>query len=223
MNFSKLILLVSVLVVFLPAYGQEFTNPSLTLQKVDVQAGEFNKVQDDSAIIQFEKTHAGSWQVTIQNNLLYGNPKGNAIVRLYDANVAGKFIEFGMGSPPERKFWVALNFPDQGYLPATRIDKDGWSEGSKIIAAYNDNQGVSISNGKRIVVSSINLDEFVIGSYAVYGMDEATDPPAINSGKFSIDVMSGDVSKNPIHYYPFYVTGVVGAIIGVLLLIKKRS
>ncbi|MGQ0772415.1 MAG: hypothetical protein ACT4NT_06570, partial [Nitrososphaerota archaeon] len=137
--------------------------------------------------------------------------------------IQDKFIEIGMGSPPERKFWVAMNFPDQGYLTATRIDKDGWYEGAKMIAAYNDMQGVSVGNGKRIVVTNVNLQEFVIGSYSVYGMAESTDPPAINSGSLSLEVLSGDVSKNPIHYYPFYVTGVVGAIIGVLLVLKKRS
>jgi hypothetical protein len=223
MNSLMLVVLVAVVMVFVPVYGQEPTNPSLILQKIDVQANEFNKVLDDAIIIPFEKTHAQSWQITIQNDLIYGNPKGNAIMRFYDANIEDKFIEIGMGSPPERKYWVGLNLPGQGYLPATRLDKDGWYEDSKVIAAYSDVQGVSISNGKRIVVSNVKLDEFVIGSYSVYGMDESTDPPAMNSGKISIEVLSGDVSKNPIHYYPFYVTGVVGAIIGVLLLVKKRS
>jgi hypothetical protein len=218
-------LLVSLLsiLVFAPAFAQEFTNPSLEFQKVNVPASDFNTIQRDAVIIPFDKTHAESWQITLQNDLLYGNPKGNAIIRIYDANIQDKFLEIGMGSPPERKFWVAMNFPDQGYLTATRIDKDGWYEGAKMIAAYNDMQGVSIGNGKRIVVTNVNLQEFVIGSYSVYGMDEQTDPPAINSGSLSIEVLSGDVSKNPIHYYPFYVTGVVGAIIGVLLVLKKRS
>jgi hypothetical protein len=222
MNLLILGVLVAI-IALVPAYGQESTNPSLILQKIDVQANDFNKVQDDATIIPLEKTHARSWQITIQNDLIYGNPKGNAIMRFYDANIEDKFIEIGMGSPPERKYWVGINLPGQGYLPATRLDKDGWYEDSKIIAAYSDMQGVSISNGKRIVVSNVKLDNFVIGSYSIYGMDEPTDPPAMNSGKISIEVLSGDVSKNPIHYYPFYVTGVVGAIIGVLLLVKKRS
>jgi hypothetical protein len=224
MELLKLVLFVTVLMAsFVPAYGQEFTNPSLSLQKIDVLPTDFNKVQDDSVIIPFEKTHAKSWQVTIQNNLLYGNPNGNAVIRFYDANIADKFFEIGMGSPPEKKFWVAMNLPEQGYLPATRLDKNGWVEGAKIIAAYSDMQGISVSNGQRIVVSNVKLDEFVIGSYAVYGMTEPTDPPAINSGTFEMEILSGDVSQNPLHYYPFYVTGAVGAIIGVLLILKKRS
>jgi hypothetical protein len=223
MNFSKLVLFLTVFLVFVPAYGQQFTNPSLVLQTVDISANEFNKILDKSATIPFERNHAGSWQLTITNNLLYGNPKGNAIILIYDANTPNKFLEIGMGSPPDHKFWVTINDPERGLLPATRLDKDGWYEGSKIIAAYSDAQGVSIGNGKRIVVSNVILDNFVVGSYAVYGMIEPTDPPAINSGDLTIEILSGDVSKNPFHYYPFFVTGAVAAAVGVLLLIKKRS
>jgi len=223
MKLSKLVLLISIVAAFVPAYGQEFTNDSLVLQTIDVPANEFNKILDDSIPIQFDTNHAGNWQITIQNNLLYGNPKGNAIIRIYDANIADKFIEIGMGSPPDHKFWVTIDDPERGLIPATRLDMDGWYEGSRIIAAYSDVQGISVGNGKRIVVSNVILDNFVAGSYAVYGMNEPTDPPAINSGTFIIDIISGDVSQNPIHYYPYYVTGAVGAIIGVLLLVKKRS
>ncbi|HXG74535.1 MAG TPA: hypothetical protein VNK44_06940 [Candidatus Nitrosotenuis sp.] len=219
----KLLFLLVLVVTSTPAFAQEFTNPSLVLQHVDIAPADFNKVESEIVIVPFEKPHPGSWQITIQNNLLYANPKGNAVLRLYDANISDKFLEIGMGSPPDRKFWVAINLPDQGYVPATRLDRDGWYEGSKIIAAHSDEQGVTIGNGKRIVVSNFNLQDFVVGSYAVYGMTDEADPPAINSGTFSVEILSGDVSKNPIHYYPFYVTGAVGAIIGILLILKKRS
>lgn len=222
MEFLKPVLLVAAFTLLLPAYAQDPTNPSLLLERIEVPAGDFNRMLDDSVKVPFEQIHAVSWQVTIQNDLLYANPNGNAIVRLHDANVDNKFVEIGMGSPPDRRFWVALNFPEEGYLPATRIDRNGWLEGTKIIAGYNDAQGITISNGQRIVVSGIDLKDFVVGSYSVYGIMEPTDPPAINSGAFTMEVLSGDVSQNPIHYYPFVVTGVVGAIIGVLLILKKR-
>jgi hypothetical protein len=222
MKYLPLVLLLCTTAI-IPAHGQEGTNPSLTVQRIDIAPGDFNRVEQDSVLVPFEKTHAGSWQITIQNKLLYGNPDGDAIIRIYDANSADKFVEIGMSSPPERQFWVAMNFPDIGYIPATRIDKGGWFEGVNIIMANHDAQGVSISNGQRIVVSGVDLKEFVVGSYAVFGMHEKTDPPAISSGNLHMEIMSGDVSQNPIHYYPFYVTGVVGAIIGVLLVLKKRS
>lgn len=223
MFIPKLIPLFLVALTIIPSHAQEFANPTLVLQTIDIPASDFNRVRNDMVITPFEKTHEGSWQITIQNNLLYSNPKGNAILRLYDANVEGKFVEIGMGSMPDHKFWVAMNLPDSGYLPATRIDKDGWYENTKVIAAYGDAQGLSVGNGKRIVTSSLPLSDFVVGSYAVYGMDDPADPPAINSGTYTIEILSGDISKNPFHYYPFFVAGGVGALIISLLVIKKRS
>jgi hypothetical protein len=220
---TKLALLFLAALVIAPVYAQEFSNPSLILQTVEVPPSDFNRVLEDQVITPFEKSHAGSWQITIQNHLLYSNPKGNAVLRIYDANVQNKFIEIGMGSNPDNKFWVAINLPDQGYLPATRIDKDGWDANSKVIAAYGDAAGLSVGNGKRIVVSNLPVTDFVVGSYSVYGMDDRSDPPAINSGTYTVDVLSGDVSQNPLHYYPFYIAGGIGALIGVLLLTKRRS
>ena len=219
----KFLVLLFCATLVIPAYAQEYTNPSLILETIDIPAQDFNKMREDATKIPLKSEHPVSWQVTIQNNLLYSNPNGNAILRLYDAKIENKFVEIGMGSPPERKFWVALNFPEEGYLPATRLDKNGWFDGKKVIAAYSDSQGITVNNGQRIVVSGIELENFVIESYSVYGINEATDPPAINSGTFTVDVLSGDASKNPFHYYPFFVAGGVGALIGVLLLTKRRS
>lgn len=220
MKFLILLFLVGLII---PVYAQEYANPSLLLETISVPHQDFNQVREDAKIIPLKAEHSVSWQITIQNDLLYANPNGNAILRLYDVNIENKFVEIGMGSPPERKFWVALNFPEEGYLPATRIDKNGWFDGAKIIAGYGDAQGITVNNGQRIVVSGIDLKNFVVGSYSVYGMNEPTDPPAINSGTFIVDVLSGDASKNPFHYYPFFVAGGVGALIGFLLLTKRRA
>lgn len=223
MKFVGVLLWIAMFAVLVPVHGQQPSNTSLLFQRIEIPANEFNRLLEDSVVVPFEQTHAVSWQVTIKNNLLYANPNGNAVVRLYDANVDNKFVEIGMGSPPDKKFWVALNFPEKGYLPATRIDKNGWMEGTDIIAGYNDAQGITISNGQRIVVSGIDLDNFVVGSYSVYGIMDPADPPAMNSGTLSMEILSGDASQNPIHYFPYIVTGVVGGIIGVLLVLKKRS
>lgn len=220
----KLLILLFLVGLIMPVYAQEeYANPSLLLETISVPIQDFNTIREGAKIIPLKSEHPVSWQVTIQNDLVYANPNGNAILRLYDAKIENKFIEIGMGSPPERKFWVALNFPEEGYLPATRIDKNGWFDGAKVIAGYGDAQGITVNNGQRIVVSGIDLKNFVVGGYSVYGMNEPTDPPAINSGTFTIDVLSGDASKNPFHYYPFFVAGGVGALIGVLLLTKRRA
>lgn len=217
------IIFLAVLAV-MPVYAeQQFANPSMVLQKIDVKPADFNRVSAEATIIPFEQSHSGSWQITIENKLMYANPNGNAVIRIYDATIQNKYIEVGMGSQPDHKFWVGVNLPDEGYIPATRLDKDGWYENTKTILAYGDASGLSVGNGKRIVVTSLGLRDFVVGSYSIYGMDNTSDPPAINSGTYSIEVLSGDISKNPLHYYPFYVAGGVGALIGVLLLTKRRS
>ncbi len=215
-----LILFVSVM-VFLPAHAESL-NPSLVLQTIDVSPDEFNKVSRDATITKLDTTHSGSWQITIENKLLYANPTGSAVVRFYDVDT-NKFIEVGMDSPSDRRLWIGLQLPDEGYFTVAHVDKEGWSDSTKIILAYNDAQGVSISNGKRVVVTNLDLKEFSVNAYSVYGMMESTDPPAINSGKFTFEVLSGDVSKNPFHYFPFYVSGAAAALVGILLLIKKRS
>ena len=223
MKYKIFILALSISVmVFLPAHAQNFSNPSLILETIDVSPDEFNKISGDAIITRLDTTHSGSWQITIENKLLYANPAGSAIVRFYDTD-ADKFIEVGMDSPSDRRLWIGLQLPGEGYIPVTRIDKEGWHDNAKIILAYNDDQGVSISNGKRVVVTNLDLKGFSVNAYSVYGMVESTDPPAINSGKFTFDILSGDVSKNPLHYYPFYVSGAVAALVGILLLIKKRS
>jgi hypothetical protein len=220
---KSLILFLLAISLVIPVYAQEHSNPTLQIETISVPPNDFNKIREDATIIPLKHHHPVSWQITIKNDLLYSNPNGNAILRIYDANIENKFIEIGMGSPPERKFWVALNFPEEGYLPATRLDKNGWFDGANVIAGYSDSQGITVNNGQRVVVSGIELKNFVVGGYSVYGMNEPTDPPAINSGTFTVDVLSGDASKNPLHYYPFFVAGGVGALIGVLLLTKRRS
>ena len=90
-----------------PAFAQE-VNPSLIIDEIEIPAEEFNRVLRDAPIVPLDEIHAVSWQVTIDNNLLYANPDGNAVFRLYDANSQDEFIEVGMGSIPNNKFWVAV-------------------------------------------------------------------------------------------------------------------
>ncbi len=223
MKYKIHILILSVFVmVFLPAHAEEFLNPSLILQTTDVSSNEFNKISRDATITRLDTTHSGSWQITIENKLLYANPAGSAVIRFYDVDT-DKFIEVGMDSPSDRRLWIGLQLPDEGYFTVAQVDKEGWYDNTKIILAYNDPQGVSISNGKRVVVTNLDLKGFSVNAYSVYGMMESTDPPAINSGKFTFEILSGDVSKNPFHYFPFYVSGAAAALVGILLLIKKRS
>ena len=205
-----------------PAFAQE-VNPSLIINEIEIPAEEFNRVLRDAPIVPLDKIHAVSWQVTIDNNLLYANPDGNAVFRLYDANNEDEFIEVGMGSIPNNKFWVAVQTPKEGYIVVHSDLERGWYPEAKSIISFTDRAGLTVNNGARIVVTNLDIGEFAIGSYSVHGMEGSTDPPAVNSGSLLLEFLSGDPSKNAFAMFPFYVAAGIGVIVGVLFLTKKRS
>ena len=205
-----------------PAFAQE-VNPSLIIDEIEIPAQEFNRVLRDAPIIPLDEIHAVSWQVTIDNNLLYANPDGNAVFRLYDAISEDEFIEVGMGSIPDNKFWVAVQTPKEGYIVVHSDLERGWYPEAKSIISFTDRAGLTVNNGARIVVTNLDIGEFAIGSYSVHGMEGSTDPPAVNSGSLILEFLSGDPSKNAFAMFPFYVAAGIGVIVGVLFLTKKRS
>lgn len=205
-----------------PAFAQE-VNPSLIINEIEIPAEEFNRVLRDAPIVPLDDVHAVSWQVTIDNNLLYANPDGNAVLRLYDANSEDEFIEVGMGSIPDNKFWVAVQTPKEGYIVVHSDLERGWYPQAKSIVSFTDRAGLTVNNGARIVVTNLDIGEFAIGSYSVHGMEGSTDPPAVNSGSLLLEFLSGDPSKNAFAMFPFYVAAGIGVIVGVLFLTKKRS
>ena len=219
MNF---LLFIPILILILPAYAQEAKNPSLIIETVEIPPEEFNITGRDSAMFGLNQIHAISWQITMDNNLLYANPDGNAVIRLYDEKIEDKFIEVGMGGPPDKKFWVAVQIPDdEGYVVVHSKIARGWSQDAKTVVSYTDRAGMTVNNGARIVVSNLDIEEFAVSAYSVFGMESSADPPAVNSGVMIVEFLSGDPGKNIFAFFPFYVTAVVGAIAGILFLTKK--
>ena len=220
----KYIFLVLFLVFFIsPVFAQELTNPSLLLDTIEIPADEFNRILRDAPVVMLDDVHAVSWQVTIDNNLLYANPNGNAVLRIYDNETHDEFIEVGMGAQPDNKFWVAVQTPKEGYIVVHKDLDRGWYPQAKSIVSYTDRAGLTVNNGARIVVTNLDIGTFAIDSYSVYGMESSSDPPAVNSGSMIIEFLSGDPAKNAFALFPFYVAAGVGIIVGVLFLTKKRS
>ncbi len=221
---AAVVLALVVLSAFLPAYAQEPKNPSLQIGTISVPPDDFNRVAREAVVTPLDEIHAISWQVTIDNDLIYENPDGNAVLRIYDQVMPEKFVEVGMGSLPERKFWLAVQIPDEeGYVVVHYTLERGWSPLSKVIMSYTDRAGLTVNNGDRIVVSNLDVGVFAIGSYSVHGKEGSTDPPAINSGNITIEFLSGDPSQNIFALFPFIVTAIIGALAGGLFLTKKRS
>jgi hypothetical protein len=188
-----------------PAFAQEAKNPSLIIDTLEILSDEFNVILLDATTVILDDVHAVSWQVTIDNNLIYANPEGNAVLRLYDEQTADEFIEVGMGPQPDNKFWVAVQTPREGYVVVHRDLDRGWYPEAKSIISYTDRAGLTVNNGARIVVTNLDIGQFAINSYSVHGKQGSTDPPAINSGSLIIEFLSGDPSKNTFGLFPFYM------------------
>ena len=205
------------------AFAQEEKNPSLIIDTLEIPSDEFNIVLREAPIRILDEVHAVSWQVTVDNNLFYANPNGNAVLRLYDQATHDEFIEVGMGPEPDNKFWVAVQTPKEGYIVVHSDLDRGWYPQAKSIISYTDRAGLTVNNGARIVVTNLDIGQFAIHSYSVHGMAGSTDPPAVSSGSMIIEFLSGDPAKNIFALYPFYMAAGVGIIVAVLFITKKRT
>jgi len=207
-----------------PAFAQDMNNPTVIIDTIEIPAEEFNRVLRDAPIIPLDDVHAISWQVTIDNNLLYAHPNGDAVIKIYNQDLSGtEFIEIGMGSQPDNKLWVAVKTPKEGYIVVFRDLDRGWYPEAKVLISYTDRAGLTVNNGGRIVVTNLDIDVFAIDSYSVHGMEGSTDPPAVNSGSMIVEFLSGDPAKNIFALYPFFLAIVLFVIVGALILTKKRS
>ena len=206
-----------------PAFAQEdVKNPSIIINTIEIPFQDFNTISREAVVFDLEESHAISWNITIDNNLVYANPNGNAVMKIYDKN-SDKFIEVGMGAPPDQKFWVAVNTEKEGYVVVQRDLDRGWYPEAKVALSYTERGGLTVNNGARITVSSLNIGSFEIGSYSVHGMEGSTDPPAVKSGSMIVEFLSGDPSQNVFALFPFFLAAGIGTLVGVLYLTKRRS
>ena len=210
-------------IMIIPAFAEEQSNPTLAIVNIDIDYNDFNKPARHEIIVQFDEIHDVSWQVNLVNELVYGNPHGNGVIRFYDATIEDKFIEIGMGSPPNKKFWIAAQLPDEGYVVVhDKLDR-GWLQSGKVILAYSDTAGLTVNNGQRIVLSNLDIEGFEIKAYSVWGMEGSQDPHATVAGFLNLEILSGDPKEGPLHMLPFVVVGCLGIVLVILLVTKKRS
>ena len=150
--------------IITPAFAQEVKNPSLVSALIEIPAEEFNVVLRDTNIVELDNIHAISWQVNIDNNLIYANPLGTAVIRLYDQQDSGQLIEIGMGPQPDNKLWVAVTTPKEGYIVVHKNFERGWYPETKLIISYTDKAGLTVNNGARIVVTNLDIGVFLTSS-----------------------------------------------------------
>lgn len=209
---------------FLPVYAQESTmNKSERYDSLQVPYTAFNVYSKNATLFKLDHEHVTNWELEMQNKLQYTNQEGNVVVRLYEDIHTPKFIEIGMGGPPDYRFWVAVNTPEDGYFMIHDEKKIGWTPDKLITATHSSSGGLTVSVGSKEAVSNLDVAGFTMREFTVSGMNSASDPPPVESGALTFSILSGDPSQNIIFYMPFMVLAVTVALIVVLLKTKKRT
>lgn len=182
-----------------------------------------NTDRKNPVIHTFEIPKDVSWILRIENNMTYNNSsEAKTIIKLMENKPSEKFIELAMFEQNE-KFWVAVNTNESGYIRVHERDTDGWSRDEPIMVGHANNQGLTITNGKRIVIDRLSLDGFSLGSIAIYGKDDTDSPINTLDGYLSFDLLYGNPRDSPLYFLPIVMLVLVGGIIFYLLKIKKRD
>lgn len=182
-----------------------------------------NTDRKNPVIYNYEIPKDVSWILSIENNMTYNNSsESKTIIKLMENQPSEKFIELAMFEQNE-KFWVAVNTNESGYIRVHEQDTDGWSRDEPIMVAHANNQGLTVTNGKRIVIDRLSLDGFSLGSIAIYGKDDTDSPINTLDGYLSFDLTYGNPRDSPLYFLPVIMLVLVGGIVFYLLKIKKRD
>ncbi|HZA68115.1 MAG TPA: hypothetical protein VE548_00320 [Nitrososphaeraceae archaeon] len=184
-----------------------------------------NDDRKNPMIYTYDESKSENWILTILNNLSYAiRPDAKTIVKLQESAPSEKFIEIAMFGDVSKKFWVAINTNETGYMKLyDESGTNGWSKEQPIIIAHGNNQGLTVTNGKRIVIDKLSLDGFTLGSIVVYGKDNSDSLLNTYGGDLSFNVIYGNPAESPLYYLPVgMLVGVGGLVIG-LVIFKKRK
>jgi hypothetical protein len=193
-------------------------------ERFDVDYNASNTFRRQPVVYQFSHSIPTNWQFTIQNNLSYlDSVNAKSVIKIQEPAPSEKFIELAMFSEKTGKFWVAINTNESGYIRVYERDQDGWSRDQPVFVAHANNQGLTITNGKRIIIDKLSVDDFVVGSVSIYGKDELTSPDNSNAGTISFDIIFGNPAESPLYFVPLITIIAIGLIILVLLIRKKRD
>jgi len=182
-----------------------------------------NTDRKNPVIYTYEIPKDVSWILGIENNMTYNNSsESKTIIKLMENQPSEKFIELALFEQNE-KFWIAVNTNESGYIRVHEQDTDGWSRDEPIMVAHANNQGLTVTNGKRIVIDRLSLDGFSLGSIAIYGKDDIDSPINTLDGYLSFDLTYGNPRDSPLYFLPIIMLVLVGGIVFYLLKIKKRD
>lgn len=183
-----------------------------------------NRERGSPLVYTYDVPKGPTWIVSLTNNLTYvPDDDSKTVIRLNEPAPSEKFIEIAMHGGEAMKFWIAVNIPGTGYAQLYSKESSGWSTESAIVISHVSTSGLSVTDGKRIILDRFDLDGFTVGSIAVYGKDDASSPTNAVAGNISFDILYGNFQESPLYLVPALVTVGVGGIIAALLVVKKRK
>lgn len=183
-----------------------------------------NQDYDSPLVYTYEVPKGPTWILSVVNNLTYvPDDNSKTIIRIQEPAPSEKFIDVAMYGGEAMKFWIAVNMPGTGYARLYAKNSSGWSTESPIVISHVSTSGLSVTDGKRIILDRFDLDGFNVGSVSVYGKDEAASPINAVSGNITFDILFGNFQDSPLYLVPAIVTAGIGGIIATLLVVKKRK
>ena len=219
---------VAVLIIsaMIPAFGQQeyqiVKSDSSESFAFPYTAG--NRDIDDPLVYTYDVPKGPSWIMTINNSMSYvARDEAKTIVRIQEPAPSEKYIEIAMYGGESRRYWVAVNTPEVGYARMYDNNENGWLTDGPISVTYGENTGLTVTNGKRIVVDRLNLDGFSVGSIAVYGKDEQVSLANVYAGDITFEILFGSFKESPLYILPAVVMIGVGSLVAGLLVLKKRK
>jgi hypothetical protein len=219
---------VAVLIIsaMIPAFGQQeyqiVKSDSSESFALPYTAG--NRDIDEPLVYTYDVPKGPSWIMTINNSMSYvARDEAKTIVKIQEPAPSEKYIEIAMYGGESRRYWVAVNTPEVGYARMYDNNENGWLTDGPISITYGENTGLTVTNGKRIVVDRLNLDGFSVGSIAVYGKDEPVSLANVYAGDITFEILFGSFKESPLYILPAVVMIGVGSLVAGLLVLKKRK
>lgn len=215
-----------------PSSFSQLTNDSQDLQTTKTNISEifvlpFNDTNNDRrnpVEYVFDEPKVNNWIISIYNNLSYYNSNDSkTIIKIKEAPPSEKFIELMLFGDQSKRFIVSVNTNETGYMRMYENNQNGWSTDGPVTVSHANIQGLSVTNGKRIVLDKLGLNGFDVGSIDVYGKDESSMPNSTYGGSIQFEVLSGKLSESILYYMPLVMIVGVGGTVIFLLFWKKRN
>lgn len=227
MRLFFLVLIVASMLLPAMAYAQEQDYQVIKSQRSESFVFPYsasNTDFDNAMVYTYDVPKGPSWILSIRNDMSYvAGDSAKTVVRIQEPAPSEKYIEIVMYGGEARKYWVAVNTPETGYARMYSDPESGWYTDNPISITHNENSGLTVTDGKRVVVDRLDIDNFIVGSIMVYGKDDAGSLANTYAGDITFEILFGSFSESPIFFVPAAVTVGVGALIGGLLIFKKRK